>query len=123
MNFKYTGVFIAILILLGMLIMCHLRNSNMILTPIKSDFINLGFPKYDKLLEFNKISYIPGKQQIPCEIVKQANFPCNQIKNCNTSGLSLDMLSDSELAILYKEAYESAGLELMKRILDKKISV
>ena len=115
MNFNYIGLFVSVLILLGMLITCHMRNY--FNTP-KSDFINLAVPTRTPPLQYNKISYVPKPQQIPCEIAKQGNFPCSQIQSCETPQTTLaDKLSDSELAILYKEAYEQAGLEVMKRVL------
>ena len=115
MNFKYTGLFISVLILLGMLITCHLRNY--FNTP-KSDFINLAVPTGAPQLQYNKISYVPGIQKIPCEIAEQGNFPCSQIQNCTSPQITdAAYLSDSELAILYKEAYEQAGLEVIRRAL------
>jgi hypothetical protein len=117
MNFNYTGLFIAVLILLGMLITCHLRNY--FNTP-KSDFINLAIPTGTPPLKYNQISYTPGIQKIPCEIAAQGNFPCSQIQTCSSPQTTqAAQLSDSELAILYKEAYERAGLELMKRVITK----
>lgn len=116
MNFKYTGLFISVLILLGMLITCHMRNY--FNTP-KSDFINLAIPTDTPPLKYNKISYTSSLQKIPCEIANQGNFPCSQIQTCATPQTTqAEQLSDSELAILYKEAYERAALEIMKRTLE-----
>jgi hypothetical protein len=118
MNFNYTGLFIAILILLGMLITCHMRNY---FNKPKSDFINLAVPAGTPPLQYNQISYIPGIQKIPCEVAEQGNFPCSQIQTCSTSqNAQLSQLSDSELAVLYKEAYELAGMEVIKRVLQNK---
>ena len=115
MNFNYTGLFIAVLILLGMLITCHLRNY--FNTP-KSDFINLVVPTGTPPLKYNQISYTPDIQKIPCEIAEQGNFPCSQIQTCSSPQTTqAAKLSDSEIAIIYKEAYERAGLELMKRVI------
>lgn len=135
MNFKYTGLFISVLILLGMLITCHLRNYFNTSTRIhaQNNFINLavptGSPKWTSPdsrdtgtppLKYNKISYVPGIQQIPCEIANQGNFPCSQIQTClSPQTTKAEQLSDSELAILYKEAYERAALEIMKRTLEE----
>ncbi len=115
MNFKYTGLFISILILLSILITCHMRNY--FIQP-KCDFINLAVPTGTPPLKYNKITYIPELQKIPCEIANQGNFPCNQIQPCTTVP-SEEQLSESELAILYKEAYELAGLEIIRRTLEK----
>lgn len=126
MNFKYTGVFVAVLILLGMLITCHLRNYfyfNQSTTPPKSAFINLklAVPTGTPPLKYNQIDYVPGIQKIPCEIASQGRFPCHEIQTCLAAPQTTqaEQLSDSELAVLYKEAYEQAGLEIMKRALRK----
>ena len=120
MNFKYTGLFISVLILLGMLITCHLRNYFNIPIREQNNFINLAVPTESLPLKYNKISYVPGIQQIPCEIANQGNFPCSQIQTCSTPQTTkAEQLSDSELAILYKEAYELAALEIMKRTLEE----
>ena len=117
MNFNYTGLFISVLILLGLLITCHLRNYFNI---PKSDFINLVVPTGTPSLQYNQISYTPGMLKIPCEIAEQGHFPCSQIQQCSSPQTTqATQLSDSELAILYKEAYERAGMEVMKRILTK----
>jgi hypothetical protein len=120
MNFNHTGLFISVLVLLGMLITCHLRNY--FNKPPRSAFINLSVPTGTPPLQYNKISYTPKQEQIPCEIAAQGNFPCSQIQTCQTQTQATDkQLSDSELAILYKITYEQAGLELMNRILQKQI--
>lgn len=117
MHFNYTGLFIAILILLGMLITCHMRNY---FNKPKSDFINLVVPTGTPPLQYNQISYTPGIQKIPCEVADQGNFPCSQIQTCSTpQNTQFSQLSDSELAVLYKEAYELAGLEIIKRTLEE----
>lgn len=123
MNFTHTGLFISVLILLGMLITCHLRNymRSSEANP-KSDFINLAIPTGTPPLRYNQISYSDQRRKIPCEIAAQANVPCSQIQTpCTSGSTSTDsqmyQLSDSELAIIYKLAYEQAGLELMNRVL------
>jgi hypothetical protein len=127
MNFNHTGLFIAVLILLGMLITCHLRNYfNPRQTPRltsmpKSDFIDLAIPTATPPIKYNKITYNPAKQTIPCEIANQGSFPCSQIQSCmddqNPQTTQAFQLSDSEIALLYKEAYERAALEVMNRML------
>lgn len=120
MNFKYTGLFISVLILLGMLITCHLRNYFNTFIHNKNNFVNLSVPTGTPQIKYNKITYVPGIQQIPCEIANQANFPCSQIQTCLIpKTIKAEQLSDSELAILYKEAYKRAGLEIIKRTLEE----
>jgi hypothetical protein len=118
MDFSYTGLFIAVLILLGMLIICHLSNYFDSRSRSKqSKFINLAVPTGTPPMIYNKISYSGEQMRIPCEIAAQANVPCSQLQTpCPTDTNA--QLSESELAVLYKIAYEQSGLELMKRILE-----
>ncbi len=122
MKFTHIGLFISVLILLGMLITCHLRNYMRSNTSPKSDFINLAIPTGTPPMRYNQISYNDQRQKkIPCEIAAQANVPCSQIQTpCPAQSISdqLSQLSDSELAIIYKLAYEQAGLELMNRVVN-----
>lgn len=120
MNFAYTGFFVAVLVLLAMLIICHLRkyyNASI----QSARFINLAIPTGTPPLQFNAIAYTGQPARIPCEIAAQANVPCSQIQQpcpeTTTTTQPQIELSDSELAIIYKEAYEQAGLELMRRAL------
>jgi hypothetical protein len=122
MDFEYTGLFIAVLILLGMLITCHLSNyfdsRSRSKQSRQSKFINLTVPSGAPPMIYNKISYSGEQMRIPCEIAEQANVPCSQLQSpCPTIMDANSQLSDSEMAILYKIAYEQSGLELMKRIL------
>jgi hypothetical protein len=121
-DFSYTGLFIAVLILLGMLVICHLKNYfNSKSRNIQNSFINLAIPSGTLPLEYNKISYSGGSDFIPCEVAAQANVPCSQIQTpCQSTPTTTKpqmQLSESELAIIYKEAYEQAGLELINRTL------
>jgi hypothetical protein len=123
MNFGYIGLFISLLILLGMLVWCHLSDyfkTNIILP--KSDFINIAIPTGTPPLKYNDISYSNEQQKIPCNIMNQAQIPCNLIQDKIQDKISKCPkptydLSDSELAILYKAAYEKAGIEIMSRVL------
>ena len=117
----HTGLYISILILLAMLVSCHLKNYFQITTSSTNKFVNLAIPNKTLPLKYNAITYSKqnSDNQIPCEIASQSNFPCSQIQTpCTT--FDADNLSDSELAIIYKTAYEQAGLELLKRTLNKK---
>ena len=54
-----------------------------------------------------------GQADVPCPIAtKQCPIPTQ---------FSLDSLSESELAVLYKVVYENAGMEVLNRTLQKKI--
>jgi hypothetical protein len=126
-NFGYIGLFISVLILLGMLVCCHLSYYFDKKVLIQSDFIDLALPKGTLPLIYNQISYSNALKKIPCEIMPQAQIPCNLRQQCSQqssqssqlSQLSQYQLSDSELALLYKEAYEKAGLETMLRTLNE----
>ena len=119
MNFGYTGLCVAVLVLLAMLMTCHLKkyfNSSV----QSARFINLAIPTGTIPINFNQISYSNNGYKIPCEIAAQANIPCSQIqKPCLPTNITQPQidLSDSEIAVIYKEAYEQAGLELMRRAL------
>lgn len=103
-----TGLIIAILILIGMLLLCHTMN---FLYPRTINTFN-NIPSITKPLptQYNIITYDNNLGKIPCN--NQAQIPCNIQKQCTKS-----QLSDSELAILYKEAYEMAGEEVLLRTL------
>jgi hypothetical protein len=89
-------------------------------TPPKSEFSNLAIPTGTPPMRYNKITYSDRRTKIPCEIAAQANVPCNQIQTpCTSSDSLMNQLSDSELAVIYKLAYEQAGLELLNRTLKK----
>lgn len=64
--------------------------------------------------QYNIISYDNHLGKIPCD--SQAQIPC-QVLQEQCSQPTQFQLSDSELAILYKEAYEQAGAEVLARTL------
>lgn len=116
---NYIGVYISILILLALLFSCHLKNYFKIST---NKFINIAIGRPDRTLplKYNVISYSnrSSDNQIPCDIASQAQFPCNKLQTPCPS-ITINDLSDSELAVIYKVAYEQAGLELLNRTLKK----
>jgi hypothetical protein len=73
--------------------------------------------------QYNVISYnnqldkvsCDSQAQIPCKVLEQQQQQCSQ-----PTQQTKYQLSDSELALLYKEAYEQAGAELIYRTLNKK---
>jgi hypothetical protein len=68
--------------------------------------------------QYNLITYDNHSGKLPCSA--QAQLPCNikhqQDEQCSQSQ-SHEQLSDSEIALIYKEAYEQAGAEVLKRTL------
>ena len=124
MKFSYTGLFISVLILLSMLVWCHLSNyfypKTQRYTNSHNRFIDLTIPTGTPPLQYNRISYSNIEKRIPCNLMNEAQIPCDikQYQNCSNPQATKYELSDSELAILYKIAYEQAGMEIMKRTLD-----
>ena len=116
MNFSYTGLFISVLILLTMLVSCHLSNY---FFP-KNKFIDLATPTATPSLKYNQITYSDSKDKVPCDILSQAQIPCNQVPQCGNDlngDKKVDNLSDSEIAMLYKHIYDYAGIEVINRAL------
>ena len=105
-----TGLIIAISILISMLLICHTMN---FLYPKTSNTFG-DIPSITKPLptQYNLIAYDNDLGKIPCN--NQAQIPCNIQRKCTPTKYQL---SDSELAILYKEAYEMAGEEVLLRAL------
>ena len=63
---------------------------------------------------YNKIYYQNSNTISSCNNVEHANIPCKKICNAEEDYA----LSDSELAFLYKYAYEEAGKEILMRKLN-----
>lgn len=122
MNLKSENIFIAVIILISMMVICHTAH----FFYNKNKFYNITQPLST---EYNKIYY--DDKQSRCnnndlnkevleQILGQSKTPCPTVtKKCSTSS-SLEDLSDSELAVLYKVAYENAGLEVLNRTLKNK---
>jgi len=115
MKLNSNGVFISILILILMILICHTMNY---LYP-KNRFENIP-----KTTNYNKIYYTNQNQKISCDNLgkdkEQAEVPCDVIKTCNAEDeLDKNTLSDSELAYLYKVAYEAAAREIFMRTLNE----
>jgi len=66
--------------------------------------------------QYNLITYDNNLGKIPCD--SQAQIPCNILQQCKNQPNKYE-LSDSELALLYKEAYEMAGEEVLLRTLNE----
>ena len=112
MAYNNTGLLVAICILIGMILVCHTMN---FLYPRKSNnFGNVPLPT-----QYNIISYDNQLGKMPCD--SQAQLPCNILQQQQTqcSSPAKYQLSDSEIALLYKEAYERAGEEVLIRTLQE----
>ena len=119
MKLQSNGVTISILILILMILTCHTMNY---LFP-KNKFENVP-----QTTSYNTIYY--SNKQL-CNSVnkdKQAKVPCDVLSSCaelteeekNKAKMgSLDSLSESELAVLYKVAYENSAREIFTRTISK----
>ena len=123
MKINRSGIQVAILILIIMLLTCHISNFvypqknyfNNIHNNVNT-FENIFSQKKDIPLKYNVITYNKNNINTQCEA--HAQIPCKVIqKQCISNPTQYKSLSDSEIAILYKEAYEMAGKEVLLRTL------
>jgi hypothetical protein len=133
MAYNNTGLLVAICILIGMVLVCHTMNflyprntnkfydlpmtiSSMTTIPMTTIPITT-MPPVPLPTQYNIISYDNNLGKIPCD--SQAQLPCNILQQQQTqcSTPTKYKLSDSELALLYKDAYERVGEEILLRTL------
>ena len=131
MKLNSNGVFISILILILMIVTCHTMNylyprdtKNTINNRKKMNTVKINKQSLNNFFNipnnipqntnYNKIYYQNQKKPTLCNNVNHANIPCK--KTCNSE--EDYALSDSELAFLYKYAYEEAGKEILMRELN-----
>ena len=131
MDLKSNNVFIAIIILISMMLICHTAH----FFYDKNNFANTALPtqynqiKYGSKNPYAKCNNSPPDQATLDYLLRQAEMPCVAIPpQCSSSSssptltptptkFSLDSLSDSEIAVIYKIAYENAGMEVLRRAL------
>lgn len=127
MNFKSQGLFISIIILIALMLICHTAN---FLYPrnqkISNSFSNLtlSIPNNTVPVEYNKIyfDYNDKNNQTDCRLKNQAQIPCKVVAACTPTSSptpTQHQLSDSEMAVLYRNMYASAGRELLLRTLNE----
>jgi hypothetical protein len=113
MAYNNTGLLVAICILIGMILVCH--TMNFVYPRNNNKFGDIPVPtKYNIISYDNELGKIPcdSQAQLPCKVLQQQQSQCS-----NPSLIS--KLSDSEIALLYKEAYERAGEEVLIRTLQE----
>jgi hypothetical protein len=126
MKLNSFGVTISILILIMMMLICHTMNY---LYP-KNKFDNIPqTTNGTETTNYNEIYYSNQNNKL-CDVIltsTQADIPCNVIKSCAQSStqtqkptkpkpkISLDNLSNSEIVVLYKVAYDEAAREIFMR--------
>ena len=141
MNFKSQGLFISIIILISMMLICHIVNflypkninynlqhnlqHNLKHNKNQNSFSNLvlSIPNNTVPVEYNKIyyDYDNKTQKSECRLKKEAEIPCNVVSSCASDSTPTQyQLSDSEMAVVYRDAYASAGREILLRTLNEK---
>ena len=129
MKLNTDGVAISILILILMILTCHtmnylfprdtnnMNNSASMNNNINNKTIKQSLNKFLNIpnnTDYNKIYYQNQKTKTSCDKDAHPHIPCK--KTCSTE--EDYALSDSELAFLYKYAYEEAGKEILMRKLN-----
>jgi hypothetical protein len=127
MKLSADGVTFSILILIFMILICHTMNY---LYP-KNLYPKIKFENIPEATNYNEIYYSNKSPNQICDTLSQAEIPCTTIPKCNSKGqpiptptptpspASLASLSDSEIAVLYKVAYETSARELFMRTLEE----
>ena len=141
MKLQTDGVTISILILIFMIVICHTMNylypkkritqtnklTKKLNNLIKNNKNSINtFTNTANDIDYNKIYYHNQNEKQLCDsnLDKQANVPCNVVKQCSDDDkLDEYTLSDSELAVIYKVAYEEAAREIFMRTLREENSI
>ena len=98
------------------MLICHI--SNYIYTKNKFYNIQLAIPQTETPVQYNKI-YIENNnnnKQQSCSLVNEAQIPCKVIASCSPSATKYE-LTENDYKILYKYAYETAGLQVLTNTL------
>jgi len=115
-------LFIALFILILLLLTCHISNflypSNNTNNTNNNNIKNRNDFNNYRPIKYNDIYYYGQPGEIPCNTLNdQAQIPCIVRSQC-TSQPNKYQLSQSEIAMLYKFAYEEAGREILRRELE-----
>ena len=129
MNFQSKGVFVSIIILIALLLICHISN---FLYPKNSKYnkninsfsnLALSIPDTPVDTQYNQINFNKQNDPLVCKNVNEAEIPCNVISDCSTKNkvptTTPYQLSESEWAVVYKDAYQNAGREVLMRALSE----
>ena len=76
---------------------------------------------YDTSNPYGSCNKNKANQDVLDQVLGQSEVPCLPVKCPTPTEFSLDNLSDSEIAVIYKVAYENAGMEVLNRALQKTI--
>ena len=121
LKLKSSGVFVAILILIMMMLICHSTN---FFYP-KNNFEDVGKRNNKNTplptpinTDYNEIYYTnESDQKQLCANVNQAEIPCDIVRICKPEPTPIPKptLSDSEIALFYKVAYNESAREILTR--------
>jgi hypothetical protein len=108
------GIVISILLLIIMMLICHIMNY---LYP-KNKFENIPLST-----DYNQLYYDNQFKPFPCKALQeqQAQVPCKApVPTCPPVPTTTKYeLSESELAVLYKYAYEESAREIFMRTINE----
>ena len=115
MKLKSSGVIVSILILILMMLICHTMN---FFYP-KSKFEDVSTNSIKPLkTDYNEIYYTnESDEKQLCSNLDQPEIPCDIVRTCKIEPTPKYTLSNSELAVLYKVAYEESAREIFTRTL------
>ena len=123
LKLKSSGVFVAILILIIMMLICHSMNFFYPKNNFKdiSTKNNKNTPSPTPInTYYNEIYYTnESDEKQLCANVNQAEIPCDIVRICKTEPVPTPIpkptLSHSEMALLYKVAYNESAREILTR--------
>ena len=134
MKLNSSGVIVSILILIIMMLLCHAMNffyPKNKFEDVDTKIINERKKQKNnnnqtKKTDYNQIYYSnesDSSEKKLCNDRDQPEIPCNIIKKCDPiptpiQKTGLDSLSNSEIAVLYKFAYEASAREILTRTLN-----
>jgi len=86
--------------------------------------LTLSIPNNTVPVEYNKIyfDYNDKNNQTDCRLKNQAEIPCKVVAACTPTSSptpTQHQLSDSELAVLYRDMYSDAGREVLLRTINE----
>ena len=133
MKFKSKGLLISIIILISMMLICHTVNFLYPRNKNSNSFSNLPLfiPNNTLPIEYNNIyyDYSNTDQKLNCKMKNEAEIPCKIITKCTIPIVTPTIsalptttkyqLSESEIAMIYRDAYFDAGRELLLRTLNE----
>jgi hypothetical protein len=117
-----------------MMLICHTANFLYPKNKNSNSFSNLALsiPKNSVPVEYNKIYFYNNDktEESECKLKKEAEIPCEIVSKCENTDTSASNtpasipvttkfeLSDSEMAVIYRDAYVQAGRQVLLRTIN-----